>query len=65
MNGFMKVLAWAVIIVLGWFGLKLVAGTFFGLVGLLANIIALLVSAAVLLGVVSLIRVLYRKTQEK
>ena len=63
MNGLKKVLLWAAIIVLGWFALKTVAGVIFGTLTLLSNLAILIFWAAVVLVVVSLIRVLYRKTQ--
>ena len=65
MKGFTKILAWAAILILGWIALKMVAGTFFGLVGLVSQLVAFVISAAVILLIVSLIRVLYRKTQAK
>lgn len=63
MNGFTKLLVWAAILILGWIGLKMAIGTVFGLVGLLWQLVAFVITAAILLGIVSLIRVLYRKTQ--
>ncbi|MDE0021979.1 MAG: hypothetical protein OXT69_11450 [Candidatus Poribacteria bacterium] len=65
MNGFKKILLWAAILILGYFALQKVAAIIFGTLTLLWYLALLIFWAAVLLGVVSLIRVLYRKTQEK
>ena len=65
MNGFKKILLWTAIIILGWVALTKAAAVVFGTLTLLWNLAILIFWAAVILGVVSLIRVLYRKTQEK
>ncbi len=63
MNGLKKILLWAAIIVLGWYALQWGAAVIFGTLSLLFHLAILIFWAAVLLGAVSLIRVLYRKTQ--
>ena len=65
MKGFTKLLLWAAILVLGWIALMKVSTIIFGTLTLLWNLAILIFWTAVVLVIVSLIRVLYRKTQAK
>ena len=65
MKGFTKILLWAAILILGWYALMKVSTIIFGTLTLLWNLGILIFWTAVVLVIVSLIRVLYRKTQAK
>ena len=63
MNLILKILAWIAIVVLGWWGLKLLLGTVFGLFAVLGTVLSFVVQAAILAVIIVAIGFLWKRVR--